>query len=53
MGKVTGFIEIERRDRPYTPVPERIKFYKAFLRPLPDDEMSRQGARCMDCGIPF
>ena len=53
MGKVTGFIEIERRDRPYTPVPERIKFYKEFVRPLPDDEMSRQGARCMDCGIPF
>ena len=53
MGKVTGFMEIERRDRPYTPVPERIKFYKEFVKPLPDDEMSRQGARCMDCGIPF
>ena len=53
MGKITGFIEIERRDRPYTPVTERIKFYKEFIRPLPDEEMSRQGARCMDCGIPF
>ncbi|HEX7559143.1 MAG TPA: glutamate synthase subunit beta, partial [Usitatibacter sp.] len=53
MGKITGFIEIERRDRPYTPVPERIKFYKEFVRALPDEEMSRQGARCMDCGIPF
>jgi glutamate synthase (NADPH/NADH) small chain len=53
MGKITGFIEIERRDRPYTPVPERIKVYKEFIKPLPDDEMSRQGARCMDCGIPF
>ena len=53
MGKITGFIEIERRDRPYTPVPERIKVYKEFIRPLPDEEMSRQGARCMDCGIPF
>jgi glutamate synthase (NADPH) small chain len=53
MGKITGFIEIERRDRPYTPVPERIKFYREFVRALPDDEMSRQGARCMDCGIPF
>ena len=53
MGKITGFIEIERRDRPYTPVPERIKVYREFIRPLPDDEMSRQGARCMDCGIPF
>jgi len=53
MGKITGFIEIERRDRPYTPVPERIKVYREFIKPLPDDEMSRQGARCMDCGIPF
>ncbi len=53
MGKITGFIEIERRDRPYTPVTERIKFYKEFIRPLPDEDMSRQGARCMDCGIPF
>ena len=53
MGKITGFIEIERRDRPYTPVPERIKVYREFVRALPDDEMSRQGARCMDCGIPF
>ena len=53
MGKITGFIEIERRDRTYTPVPERIKFYKEFIRPLPDEEMAKQGARCMDCGIPF
>ncbi|HUQ28843.1 MAG TPA: glutamate synthase subunit beta [Usitatibacter sp.] len=53
MGKITGFIEIERRDRPYAPVPERIKFYREFIKPLPDEEMSRQGARCMDCGIPF
>ena len=53
MGKITGFMEIERADRPYVPVPERVKFFKEFVRPLPDDEMSRQGARCMDCGIPF
>src|SRR5688572_30754151 len=53
MGKITGFLEIERADRPYVPVGERVKFYKEFIRPLPDDEMSRQGARCMDCGIPF
>ncbi|HZZ92633.1 MAG TPA: glutamate synthase subunit beta [Usitatibacter sp.] len=53
MGKITGFMEIERRDRPYAPVPERVRFYKEFVRPLPEDEMSRQGARCMDCGIPF
>jgi glutamate synthase (NADPH) small chain len=53
MGKITGFMEIERRDRPYAPVPERVKFYKEFVRPLAEEEMSRQGARCMDCGIPF
>ena len=53
MGKITGFIEIERRDRPYTPVSERIRFFREFVRPLPDEEMAKQGARCMDCGIPF
>ncbi|HET9578396.1 MAG TPA: glutamate synthase subunit beta [Usitatibacter sp.] len=53
MGKITGFMEIERRDRPYVPAAERIKFFKEFVRALPDEEMSRQGARCMDCGIPF
>jgi glutamate synthase (NADPH) small chain len=53
MGKITGFMEFDRRDRPYAPVAERVKVYKEFVRPLPDDEMSRQGGRCMDCGIPF
>jgi glutamate synthase (NADPH/NADH) small chain len=53
MGKITGFMEIQRRDRPYEPVPQRVKVYKEFVRALPDEEMSRQGARCMDCGIPF
>src|SRR5690349_13364272 len=53
MGKITGFMEIERRDRPYAPVAERIQFYREFIRPLSDADMSQQGARCMDCGIPF
>ena len=53
MGKITGFKEIAREDRGYEPVAERIKVYREFVRPLPDAEMSRQGARCMDCGIPF
>jgi glutamate synthase (NADPH) small chain len=53
MGKITGFMEIERRDRPYAPVPERIRVHKEFVRPLSEPEMSQQGARCMDCGIPF
>jgi glutamate synthase (NADPH) small chain len=53
MGKITGFLEIDRHDRPYVPVAERVRFFKEFVRALPDEEMSRQGARCMDCGIPF
>ena len=53
MGKITGFLEIERRDRPYAPVAERVKVYREFVRPLPEAEMGQQGARCMDCGIPF
>ncbi len=53
MGKITGFMEITRKDRGYEPVSERIKVYREFVRPLPDGDMSQQGARCMDCGIPF
>ncbi len=53
MGKITGFMEIERRDRTYVPVAERVRFYKEFVRPLSEQEMGAQGARCMDCGIPF
>ena len=53
MGKITGFMEIERKDRGYAPVAERVKVYKEFVKALPDAEISQQGARCMDCGIPF
>ena len=53
MGKITGFMEFERRDRPYAPVAERVKVFREFIRGLPDEEMARQGGRCMDCGIPF
>jgi glutamate synthase (NADPH/NADH) small chain len=53
MGKITGFMEIARKDRGYEPVAERVKLYREFVRPLPEAEMSQQGARCMDCGIPF
>ncbi|QJR13145.1 Glutamate synthase [NADPH] small chain [Usitatibacter rugosus] len=53
MGKITGFMEIERKDRGYAPVAERVKVYKEFVKALPDADMSAQGARCMDCGIPF
>ncbi len=53
MGKPTGFMEIERDEPDYLPVEERIHFYKEFTLPFADSELSRQGARCMDCGIPF
>ena len=53
MGKETGFLEFERRDPDYADVAERVGHYKEFTIPLPADELSRQAARCMDCGIPF
>ncbi len=53
MGKPTGFMEFKRQEPTPLPVQERIHFYKEFLPNLPDSEMSQQGARCMDCGIPF
>ena len=53
MGKPTGFMEIDRRDRRYEPAADRVVHYKEFVIPLPDAEVSKQGARCMDCGIPF
>jgi glutamate synthase (NADPH/NADH) small chain len=53
MGKPTGFMEIERQDRGYDAVDKRVKNYDEFYVPLADDDISRQGARCMDCGIPF
>ncbi|MEM7251542.1 MAG: glutamate synthase subunit beta [Pseudomonadota bacterium] len=53
MGKPTGFMEIERTDRSYRPVGERVRHYKEFYVTLSDEELSSQGARCMDCGIPF
>ncbi len=53
MGKPTGFLEIERHDRSYRPVEERLKHWQEFVEPLTDAEVSEQGARCMDCGIPY
>src|SRR5499433_158014 len=53
MGKITGFLEIERQERDYEPVAERIKHWREFVLPLPEAEVRKQGARCMDCGIPF
>ncbi len=53
MGKVTGFLEIASKRPQYRPVDERVRHYKEFVDPLPVEEIALQGARCMDCGIPF
>ncbi len=53
MGKITGFMEYERKDEAYTPVQERIQHFNEFTQPLKENDLKDQGARCMDCGIPF
>ena len=53
MGKPTGFLELDRADRKYKPVEERVKHYKEFVMPLPEGDLKKQASRCMDCGIPF
>jgi glutamate synthase (NADPH/NADH) small chain len=53
MGKTTGFMEINRQDRTYAPAADRIQHYQEFVIPLTVPEVSQQGARCMDCGIPY
>ncbi len=53
MGKVTGFLEFPRRNRDYEPVAERVKHFHEFVRQPSDADLAQQGARCMDCGIPF
>jgi glutamate synthase (NADPH/NADH) small chain len=53
MGKITGFIEFHRAKQPYRPVAERVKDWKQMMAPFPENELRKQGARCMDCGIPF
>lgn len=53
MGKPTGFMKHQRLDRSYAPAAERVIHYYEFLVPLTDADLSTQGARCMDCGIPY
>lgn len=53
MGKVTGFKEFERKDEAYKPVKERVVNYNEFTKPLNNADITEQGSRCMDCGIPF
>jgi glutamate synthase (NADPH/NADH) small chain len=53
MGKMTGFLEFDRQPEVYEPAAERRRHYKEFIPPLSDEAAKVQGARCMDCGIPF
>jgi glutamate synthase (NADPH/NADH) small chain len=53
MGKITGFLELERVDRGYRPVAERLQHYDEFVVPLGDRGTRDQAARCMDCGVPY
>ena len=53
MGKVTGFLEIKRKKPPARPVAERVRDWKEYYLLYPVDELTKQAARCMDCGIPF
>jgi len=53
MGKITGFMEFEKKERNYVDVSERIQNYKEFILPLSEEETKTQAARCMDCGIPY
>ncbi len=53
MGKTTGFLEYKREEERYAPIKERIQHYREFTKSMTDDALKCQGARCMDCGIPF
>lgn len=53
MGKPTGFLELDRKDRGYKPVEERVKHWNEFVIPLGEEGTKAQASRCMDCGIPY
>ncbi len=53
MGKITGFLEIDREDRHYEPAADRVRHYREFVIPPSEADLTRQAARCMDCGIPY
>jgi glutamate synthase (NADPH) small chain len=53
LGKITGFLEYEREDRDYEPVAERIRHWREFVLPLPEQDYVTQAARCMNCGVPY
>jgi glutamate synthase (NADPH/NADH) small chain len=53
MGKVTGFLEIDRQVHKYQPASDRIRHFREFTLPMSEKEVEKQAARCMDCGVPF
>jgi len=53
MGKITGFMEIDRQDSTYKPAADRLRNFREFVIPLEERDVERQAARCMDCGIPY
>jgi len=53
MGKVTGFLEIDRQVGRYQPASDRIRHFREFTIPMSDQEVEKQAARCMDCGVPY
>ncbi len=53
MGKITGFLEIDREDRDYSPVIERVRHFREFVATPAEEAIREQASRCMDCGIPF
>src|ERR1700691_2018348 len=53
MGDLRGFLKYPRQTSGKQPVGERLAHFNEFLKPLPVEELKRQGARCMDCGVPF
>jgi glutamate synthase (NADPH/NADH) small chain len=53
MGELGGFLKLHREGYQKRPVEERLRDFKEYIEPLPEEGMREQGARCMDCGIPF
>jgi glutamate synthase (NADPH) small chain len=53
VGKATGFLEIQRKKWPTRPIAERLRDWKEVYLPFPHEDLRQQGARCMDCGVPF
>jgi len=53
MGKVTGFLEIEREQPARRAVEERVQDWLEIYQPFPEEKQKEQAARCMDCGVPF